>query len=181
MKAKELLNKEGYTKDNPLKFNLYITDRNQNKRVAYMIVSNWNRLLPVKSSVIIKDFSEYVKDIDSNKYGVYSLIWNSNLYPIDLFFKQWAEEDNISGFYNLEYKDLIQKMNLSADIEDKLKLYETMEKILLKSYNVSPILFYKNIAYKNQKYTNIVPNATSIHKLNFIQAVDVFVRSSDEE
>ena len=118
--AKELYQKAGYSKENPLSISLEYNTDEQHKKVMEAIAQMWVQNLGVQVKLANSEFKVFLKIRQAHNYdGVARDGWVADFNTIDNFASMWmcTNPQNNSGYCNPEYDKLIMmgQKQLSPD------------------------------------------------------------------
>lgn len=144
-KARELLAEAGYTKDNPLEFELrYNTDVN-NEKAAIAISAMWKQKLGVKAKLFNSETAIHYNELKQHNFTVARAAWAGDYVdPQNFLFllSSPAKNYNYGQFNNEEFDQYMLKASTTLDAKERMKLMEKAEKVAMKHQPVAP-LFHK--------------------------------------
>ena len=145
-KALSLMKELGYSKENPLKFEILYNTSEQHKRVALAIASMWKTSL--KGSVVVslknQEWKTYLEEKKSGNYQVARAGWigdyNEASTMLDLL--TVGHSSNSSFYENPQYDKLMNIARSTTDDIKRNKLYADVDSIVARDMPIIPIYQY---------------------------------------
>ena len=147
-KALSLLSELGYTKSNPLKFEILYNTSEQHKRNALAITSMWKRAFKGAVKVTLKnqEWKTFLEEKKSGKYEVARAGWigdyNEASTMLDLLTK--GHSSNNSFYDNPEYDRLMNIARTTSNDVKRNKLYQEIDSIVARDMPIIPLFQYSN-------------------------------------
>jgi peptide/nickel transport system substrate-binding protein len=175
-KAKELLKKAGFTKNNPLTFTITTNSNNSTRNYAAQIIQHQLK----KAGIIVKiktmEWQAFLnKVVHGRKFDAILLGWGLSLMP-DPFSIWHSSNDKKGGFNFIGYKnkEVDRLIELSQSIIDRKKLDSVFKKIFALIVNDNPYIFLyvpSSITVVNKKIKNVSPSIIGVmyNKIDWIK------------
>ncbi|NQY52202.1 MAG: peptide ABC transporter substrate-binding protein [Campylobacteraceae bacterium] len=147
-KALKLLNEAGFTKSNPLKFEILYNTSEQHKRNALAISSMWKKAFKgaVKVTLINQEWKTFLDEKKAGNYQVARAGWigdyNEASTMLDLLTK--GHSSNNSFYDNPEYDKLMNIARSTSDDVKRNKLYQKIDLIVAEDMPIIPLFQYSN-------------------------------------
>jgi len=143
--ALRLYEAAGYSKDNPLKVEVLYNTSENHKRISIAVASMWKQLLGVETSLVNQEwkvFLETRRRMETTE--VYRAGWIGDYNDAYSFSQLMHSENelNHSGYKNPRYDELLDGAAKESDPEQRARLMEAAEQILLEDMPLVPIYFY---------------------------------------
>ncbi|MGB8842616.1 MAG: peptide ABC transporter substrate-binding protein [Aliidongia sp.] len=143
--AKKLYQEAGYGPDKPLSIELRYNTSENHKKVAIAIASMLSKNLGIKVSLINSEFKVFLEERKQRKVTqLFRDAWIGD-YADPYTFDEILRSDaglNDSGYNNPEYDRLMKASAVTADPEERMKLLEAAEKLIIDDAAVAPIYSY---------------------------------------
>ncbi|OED34073.1 oligopeptide ABC transporter substrate-binding protein OppA [Flavobacteriaceae bacterium (ex Bugula neritina AB1)] len=141
--AKRILESAGYTKSNPLKFDLLYNTQDDNKKIAVAVQQMWKQF-NVEATLVNKEWKTYLADRNEQKFDVARGGWigDYNEASTMLAIKTSGHGNNHDKYYNKEYDALMKKANLASTDEERAAFYTKAEEVLAEDMPLINIYSY---------------------------------------
>ena len=167
-KARELLDEAGYPKGEglPTVTVLYNTDKNH-KLVAESIQDMWKKNLGLDIELQNKEWKTYLEDIDNLNYQIARAGWIGDYNDPMTFLDMWVtgNGNNDTGWSNEKYDGMIKKARATTDPDERKKILQKAEKLLLEKGPVIPIYDLSNNMLLSSNVEGFKPHNRNIHML----------------
>jgi oligopeptide transport system substrate-binding protein len=143
--AQSLYRKAGYSKDNPLRFELRYNTSDTQQRIALAVQAMWRKVLGAEASTVNVEFQvlldqmrnrEVTEAFRSSWFGDYN---DANTF---LAIMQGDSAANMPGYANPEFDALLQSAGEQLDLDRRRLYLEEAERVLLADHAVIPLYFY---------------------------------------
>jgi len=143
--AQGLYRKAGYSKENPLRFELRYNTSDTHQKIALALQEMWRKALGAEATIINVEFQvlldqmrerEVTQMFRSSWFGDYN---DANSF---LAIMQSDSAANIPGYANPEYDVLLQSAGAQVDLDRRRLYLEEAERVLLADHAVIPLYFY---------------------------------------
>ncbi|NOY15979.1 MAG: peptide ABC transporter substrate-binding protein [Gammaproteobacteria bacterium] len=144
-RAKQLYNRAGYSRDNPLHTTLYYNSSDQNKRIAIAIAAMWKKNLGIKVELINEEWKVFLNRRKSKtETQLYRASWIADYNDASSFLTLFTSNNarNDTGYTNPVYDDLIKQIESTMDKTKREKLIRQAEQRLLDDQVIIPIYHY---------------------------------------
>jgi len=144
--AQKLLAAAGYTRDNPLDFELRYNNGEVHTKCAVAVASMWKEALGVTTSLAGVEFKSMVQDIDRRDIDLYRLSWVGD-YNDPYTFLQYMKGGfgiNLMHYASKEYDALLANAAQQVDVMKRRGLLEQAERTALADHPLIPLYFYVN-------------------------------------
>lgn len=143
--ARELYAEAGYSKENPLQFELRYNTSDLQETIAVAAQSMWRQVLGAQVTLVNEEFKVLLSNIRSAKETqLFRLSWTGD-YNDPVAFLQLLGSDNPSNFmrYSSDEVDrLLGQASLTRDSMNRMRLLAKAEAKILDDQPVIPIYFY---------------------------------------
>lgn len=144
--AKDLLERAGYSPENPLHLRLYYNRDEGIQRIMVAVAGGWKQNLGVESELISDEFRVFLAGRkDRSRWDVARIGWNADYDDpasfLDVFAK--SEEQNDPEYDSDKFNLLIDDARVEPEPGRRLDLLRKSEEVLLGDYPIIPIYFYK--------------------------------------
>lgn len=174
-KAKAILEKLGYTPDNPLKMEIRYNTSENHKNTAVAIQEQL-KPLGVEVTLLNTDTKTHYGHLEQKgDFDVARAGWIADYKDPESFLgiSRAASGNNYSDFNNPKFEELMnQAAAAGGKPEERMKLLSEAERVLVDEVGQIPLLYY---SYKNlisPKLVGFVPNVMDIHPSRFISKTE---------
>ena len=146
-KAKQLLAESKYAGNLP-PITLAIAGQGAGPgRVTEAIIEMWRQNLGVEVNAQLTEWATYLDDLKQRRYQAFSVGWVAD-YPdpqnfLDVLFYS-KSNDNNTGYSNPEVDALLEKARVEQDPEQRVKLYQQAEQIIVRDAAWLPLFYGKS-------------------------------------
>ncbi|OEF03935.1 ABC transporter substrate-binding protein [Vibrio crassostreae] len=142
--AKRLLEEAGYTKSNPLEFNLLYNTSENHKKLAVAIASMWKKELGINAKLENQEWKSYLDSKDTGNFDVARAGWCGDYNEASSFLTLMVSQNTTAGqhYKSADYDKIINKALSSTSEEERTKLYIEAEKLLAKDMPIAPVYQY---------------------------------------
>lgn len=142
--AKRLLEEAGYTKSNPLEFNLLYNTSENHKKLAVAIASMWKKELGINAKLENQEWKSYLDSKDTGNFDVARAGWCGDYNEASSFLTLMVSQNTTAGqhYKSADYDKVIEKALSSTSEEERTKLYIDAEKLLAKDMPIAPVYQY---------------------------------------
>ncbi|MEZ9479160.1 ABC transporter substrate-binding protein [Vibrio splendidus] len=142
--AKRLLEEAGYTKSNPLEFNLLYNTSENHKKLAVAIASMWKKELGINAKLENQEWKSYLDSKDTGNFDVARAGWCGDYNEASSFLTLMVSQNTTAGqhYKSADYDKIIDKALSSTSEEERTKLYIEAEKLLAKDMPIAPVYQY---------------------------------------
>jgi len=143
-KAKELLEEAGFSKDNPLKFNMLYNTSEAHQKIAVAMGQMWKQKLGVESTLANKEWKTFLETRGAQDFELARGAWCGDYNEASTFLDLLTTESgyNDGKYSNNELDKLMAKARVSSETAD---IYASMETILAAEMPVIPIYHYAGV------------------------------------
>ncbi len=169
-RARALLAEAGYGPDNPLELELlYNTDENH-KLIAEAIQEMWKSNLGIEIELVNKEWKTYLQDIDTLEYQIARAGWIGDYNDPMTFLGMWVtgNGNNDTGWSSPEYDGLLERASQETDLEERKRLLQRAEALLLKEGPVIPIYWYTNNMLVWNEIEGFEPHNRDVHLFKYM-------------
>lgn len=169
--AKKLLKEAGFDEKNPLKFTLTYNTSALHQKIAVATQSIWKEKLGVDAQLKNSDSPTHFDAIGKGNFEVARTGWSTDYFdPHDFLsiFKSNAGDMNPSQYKNPEYDALLAKIESTANEEERLKLIQQAETMLLNDGVVAPLFYYVKSEVVKPYVKGYIPNNRDFHPSRFV-------------
>jgi len=143
--AKQLYNKAGYSRNNPLHTTLHYNSSDQNKRIAVAIAAMWKKNLGIKVELINEEWKVFLNRRKSKtETQIYRASWIADYNDASSFLTLFTSNNakNDTGYANPLYDDLLKQIESTMNDIQREKLIRQAEQQLLDDQVIIPIYHY---------------------------------------
>jgi oligopeptide transport system substrate-binding protein len=164
--ARRLLAEAGYPegKGFPQMDILYNTDQ-AHQAIAELIRKQWQRELGIRIKTRNEEWASYLSSHRQMKYYVSRRGWIGDYADPYTFLSMFVTdgEQNNTGFSNTEYDRLIEEVAKQADPDERMKLFQRAERILMDELPILPIYFYMSVNMVKPYVRGFYNNIQDVH------------------
>jgi oligopeptide transport system substrate-binding protein len=143
--AQRLYAEAGYAADKPLRVQILYNTSENHKRVSVAIASMWKQVLGVESSLENQEWKVFLQTRRAKETTqVFRAGWIGD-YNDAYSFAQLMHsknEQNDSGYASPEYDSLLDRAAMEGDPDERARLMEAAERLLLEDMPIIPVYFY---------------------------------------
>ena len=146
--AQDLLKEAGYSKENPLKIDIYLFSNDDMKKVGTTLQDIFTRAFEglVICTLSFDDWSTYLDNLIKGNFDIVWSCWIADYNtPSSLSMLYYGGNDNNYGFYKDEDFDYNYKKSLTSNKEDYIKYQKKCNKIATQSFCAIPFSIDKRI------------------------------------
>ncbi len=166
-RAKELLNEVGYTKNNPLEFEIATNSNNSTRLYVAQIIQHQLAKVGIKTKIKSMEWQAFLNTkVHTGKFETIIIGWGLGItpdaYPI------WHSESNFAGGFNfIGYKNekvdtLIKEAEKTIDREKLSSIYKEIFKLIVEDYPTLFLYIPNTITAINKKIKPIEPSIIGI-------------------
>lgn len=162
--AQRLLSQAGYSPDNPLKLQIRYNTGEDDKKTAVAIASMWNKV-GIEAELLNAEVSVHYNELRVGKFEVGRARWIAD-YPDAqnfLMLLEYPNEFNYGAFHSKDYNALMAKANKTVDLEERAKIMQAAEQLLLDDYALIPLYHYVSKNLVSTKIKGWKPNSEDWH------------------
>ena len=142
--AKKAYEEAGYSKDKPLKVELFYNTNDNHKKIAVAIASMWKQNLGVETELVNQEWKVFLNRRQNKETQVFRAGWiadyNDPYSFLELYGK--ASGQNDVGLDDAKYNELLEQASGEADPKKRFEQLAAAEKILVDDFAVMPIYTY---------------------------------------
>ena len=143
--ARRLYKEAGYSKENPLRFELRYNTSDRHTKIAVAIQSMWNEVLGAEVTLINEEFQVLLANMrDAEVTQVFRSSWIGDYDDAHTFLSVLlaGSASNMPRYANDDFESLMQRAADQVDL-DRRKLYlEEAERVMLADHPVIPLYFF---------------------------------------
>jgi len=143
-KAKNLLDEAGFSKSNPLKFNLLYNTSEAHQKVAVAVGQMWKQKLGVETTLANKEWKTFLETRGEQDFELARGAWCGDYNEASTFLDLLTTKSgyNDGKYSNSELDDLMAKAQVSSETS---AIYSEMEMILARDMPVIPVYHYTGV------------------------------------
>ena len=172
-KAKELLKKAGYTKENPLKFEIATSNASSIRPYAAQIIQHQLKQIGVEVTLRIMEWQAFLNMVVfPHEFDTVLLGWGLSPTPDPYMF--WHTDSdrkggfNLVGYNNPRMDKMIEESQIMIDRDKLSKIWKEMFKIVTDDNPYIFLYIPNSITAVNKKIINVEPSLSGIWH-NYIQ------------
>jgi len=169
--ALELYEKSGYSRENPLHFELRYNTSDVQQRIALAIQSMWKTVLGVEVTIVNEEFRVLLSNIQAQEITeLFRLSWTGDYNDPQTFLQVFesGSPSNLTGFSSEAYDALMGQAGDETDYSIRLGLLEEAESLLLSEYPVIPLYFYVSKHLVDTRIAGWENNILDIHPSQYL-------------
>jgi oligopeptide transport system substrate-binding protein len=171
--ANELLDQAGYqNREDFPEIEIYYNTSESHKRVAEAISEQWKNTLGIRTRLRNTEWKTFLTQMKNLEFGICRSSWIGDYGDPNTFFDLFQSEsgNNRTGWKNPRYDELLKHSQLSQKKDERLKLFQTMEKILIEEeFPIFPIYIYVNRGMLHTRVEGWHANVRDLHPLKYIR------------
>ncbi len=128
------------------------------RRIAQAVQQEWKEVLGIEVELDESDFKNLVSKMQNRNYSIGLNYWVVQYTdPVSILerFKHLHSKKNFPGYENPEYIELLDQAAAINDPEERMKLLERAEALIISDMPLAPIYHYNQVFLKNSKFKNI--------------------------
>jgi oligopeptide transport system substrate-binding protein len=144
--AQRLYRQAGYSRDQPLSFELRYNAGEVHTKVAVAVASMWKEALGAEVRLSQVEFKSLLQDIDRGDVEIFRSSWVGD-YNDAYTFAQYLKSDfglNLPRYRSAKYDGLVTRAAATSDLGERRALLEEAERVMLADHPLMPIYFYVN-------------------------------------
>jgi oligopeptide transport system substrate-binding protein len=145
-RARRLYAEEGFSPQNPLRFELRYNASRVHDQLAVAVASMWKEALGAEVTIAAVEFKSLLEDIDRGPVDVFASSWAGD-YNDAYTFAQCLKSGfgiNLTRYHSGEYDALLAAAAAEADEQKRRGLLEQAERVMLRDHPLLPLYFYVN-------------------------------------
>jgi len=169
--AKNLLNEAGYNSQNSLpKLEILFNTSEDHRKIALAIQQMWQQNLGIEVELVNQDWKVYLSREMVGDFQVSRAGWIGDYEDPNTFLDLMRPNrgNNKTGWENMEYDSIIQQANSTNNQEERYKLLNKAEGILIDNMPVIPLYTYVRNYQLSSDVKNWNPNILDHHHPKFI-------------
>ncbi len=170
-KAKQLLAEAGYTKENPLSFELLYNTSEGHQILAQALQQMWRENLGVQVSLVNTDWKVYLSRQSSGDFDVARAGWIGDYEDPKSFLDMMVtgRGNNQTGWSNKAYDDLLIKAANSSSQDQRFAYMYQAEEILMDELPIIPVYTYTRIYMLHNTIKGWSPNMLDSHPYQYVR------------
>ena len=143
--ARKLLAEAGFPGGKGLeKIEIVFNDQDAHQTIAEKIQSDWQTHLNIESELVRLEWSAYQDKVNQMEYTVARYGWVGDYPDPDTFLNMFVTggANNRTGWRNAEYDRLVNEALHEQDLDERFRLYNEAEAILLGEAPIVPVYNY---------------------------------------
>jgi oligopeptide transport system substrate-binding protein len=145
-RARELLAEAGYPGGEgfPRRLKILIASRETTATLAQAVQAMWSETLGIQVEIENKEWTAYLAAMQDLDYDIASAGWIGDFLDPLTFLEMWTEGNgnNLTGWSNETYEDLLEQSNQEADPEARFELLRRAENLFLDESPTTSIAWY---------------------------------------
>ncbi|MDG2320325.1 MAG: peptide ABC transporter substrate-binding protein [Rhodospirillaceae bacterium] len=169
VEAKALMEDAGYTRDNPLTFELAYDTLEENRKIAVAMKSMWGAI-GVNAELMDTEFRNLNRKARTRDYDIMRWAWFSPFNDAAGYLNLMRSNDpsNYIGFANAEFDAIMNAVGTISDTAKRNKLMHKAEQILMEDYAMIPIYHYVSRRLVKTYIGGWVGNARNAYKARYL-------------
>lgn len=171
--AKALLEKAGFTDDNPLSLQLRYNTNENHKRIAVAIAAMWKQL-GVDVSLYNTEVKVHYDELQRNILDIGRAGWLADYNDAQNFLNllQSGIPNNYGRFSNARFDELMEQSDGMLDLEKRAEVMKQAEQIALDETAAIPIYYYLSRNVVSPKVKGFEDNAFDIHRTRWLELTE---------
>lgn len=174
-RARALYAEAGYGSDNPLNFALMYDAGDIHETVALTVTAMWREVLGADVTLDKREW-KYFLDTRNNRaeWQAMRFSWFGDYNDASTFLEIFRSDSpqNLSGFHNPEYDELLNKAARTLDSETRSEYMNQAESHLLDASPIIPLYFFVSKHLVSSRVANFQPNVLDVHRSQYIELTD---------
>jgi oligopeptide transport system substrate-binding protein len=169
--AKRLLAEAGYPDGKSLPtIELLYNTLESHRTIAEAIQQMWKTSLGIDVRLVNQEWKVYLDSQRALNYQVCRASWIGDYVDPNTFLDMWVTGggNNETGWSNKEYDRLIAQAAATADLQQRLEVFQKAEAILLDELPILPIYFYTHVYLKRPELKGWYPNLLDNHAYKYV-------------
>ena len=181
--ARALLQEAGYGPDNPLQFEYAYRATGDNPRIAPVVQQDWQEIADwVNAEVIQIETQIHYSNLRAGDYELGDGGWigdYNDAYNFLFLGESTSVPMNYSRWSNPQFDALVAQANNTLDTQERGRLMNEAEQIMLDEMPYMPLVYYVNKALVNPRVTGWEDNIVHIHRTRFLCFADAEGQGED--
>lgn len=176
--AQKFYSEAGYSAGNPLQFTLTYDVGDIHETVALAVASMWGDVLGAEVTLDKREWKYFLDTRDNrDDWQIMRFAWTGDYNDASTFLDIFRadNEQNLSGFYDSDYDELLDQASRETDAATRSKLMNRAEQHLLAEHPVIPLYFYVSKHLVNPAVRNFEANVLDVHPSRYL------VKSTEQE
>jgi ABC-type oligopeptide transport system substrate-binding subunit len=143
--AQSLYRKAGYSRENPLRFELRYNTSDTQQRIALAVQAMWRKVLGAEATTVNVEFQVLLDQMREREITqVFRSSWFGDYNDANTFLAIMQSDSaaNMPGYSNPEYDELMESAGAQYDLARRRLYLEEAERVLLADHVVIPLYFY---------------------------------------
>ena len=143
--AQSLYRKAGYSKENPLRFELRYNTSDTHQKIALAMQAMWRTVLGAEAAIVNVEFQVLLDQMREREITeAFRASWFGDYNDANSFLAIMRSDSaaNIPGYSNLEFDALMRSAGEQLDLDRRRLYLEEAERVLLADHAVIPLYFY---------------------------------------
>jgi oligopeptide transport system substrate-binding protein len=169
--ARRLLAEAGYPGGRGLPTIEILYNTNEGHRaIAEVIQQQWKQNLGINVELRNLEWGVYLDTVTNTQFQVARAGWIADYPDPNTFLDMWLTDgpQNNTNWSNPEYDDLIRQASMESDPQQRLKILQAAEAILMEEQPIIPIYFYVTTHMVNPRVSGFHRNVMDIHSLHLM-------------
>ena len=152
----------GITNASEITINISYNTSEAHAAIAQFIQEGWSKNLGITVGLDNAEWQVYLEKLNVLDYQAGRLGWIADYNDAYTFLEMYNSADNgnnDTGWENAEYTALMKQSVSETDPAKRLEIMKKAESIAVAEFPVAPIYYYTNLYVKNEKVSNMAPNA----------------------
>ncbi|MFJ7950467.1 peptide ABC transporter substrate-binding protein [Lysinibacillus sp. NPDC096418] len=152
----------GITDPSEITINISYNTSEAHGAIAQFIQEGWSKNLGITVGLDNSEWQVYLEKLNVLDYQAGRLGWIADYNDAYTFLEMYSTADNgnnDTGWENAEYNALMKQSVAETDSAKRLEIMKKAESIAVAEFPVAPIYYYTNLYVKNEKVSNMFPNA----------------------
>lgn len=172
--ARRLYRDAGYSRNNPLKFELRYNTSDVHQRIALAIKSMWRDVLGADVTLVNEEFKVLLSNIRAGEITqMFRLSWTGDYNDPQAFLRIMESDNpsNMTRYSNELVDDLMVSAGKTQDSVTRRQLLEYTERLVLDDHPVIPIYFYVSKHLVKPTVKGWTENMLNIHSSQHLELV----------
>jgi oligopeptide transport system substrate-binding protein len=143
--AQSLYRKAGYSKENPLRFELRYNTSDTHQKIALAMQAMWRKALGAEATIVNVEFQVLLDQMREREITeAFRASWFGDYNDANSFLAIMQSDSaaNIPGYSNPEFDTLMRSAGEQVDLDRRRLYLEEAERVLLADHAVIPLYFY---------------------------------------
>jgi oligopeptide transport system substrate-binding protein len=164
-RARALYREAGYSESEPLEIELRYNTAESHQRIAAAISSMWRETLGVQTTLVNEEWQVFLQNRVNGRLQVYRSGWVGDYNDANTFAEAMLHGHGLNdmGWQNDEYERLVREAGRTTDGDERRRMLEEAERLMLSEHPMIPLYFYVSKALVKPEVAGYRSNVMNVH------------------